>query len=423
MPELSEHHTPDTRSLFFKFTVVALVAGLGGGCVSFLFFPYFQTTFFPGVVPTVTPVEQHILDSEEGGVVKLIDKANPAVVSIVIEKDVKSLSSRNTFFNNIFDLLPPGFNDSGTSQPDTNSNNSSNAKGQLQQIGGGSGFIVSSDGLVVTNKHVVDDEDAVYTVVLSDGKKYSATVIAKDLTMDVALLKIESKDLPTLELGNSDNLKIGQTVLAIGYALAEYGNTVTKGVISGIGRRVEAGDGRGSTEVLEQAIQTDAAINPGNSGGPLLDLSGKVIGINTAVSQEGQSLGFAIPINSLKKTIEGVKKDGRIVRPWLGIRYIPITPRLAQVNNLPVTYGALVKSGGLDELAVIPGSPADKAGILENDILLEINEQKLEDKDSLAQVVGKYSIGDTIKIKVMSKGKEKTVTIKLEEMPLSVSSK
>lgn len=403
-----------SKSGWLSIGLIGFVMGLIGGILSFTMLPYFESTVLKKFSPTVPPpIERRVLDSEENGIIQLVEKANPAVVSIVIEKNVQSISSRN----NIFDFLPPGFF-SPQALPQEPSNANPDSKTHLQQIGGGSGFIVSADGLIVTNKHVVDDELAVYTAVLSNGKKFPATVVAKDPIMDVALIKIDAKDLPILELGNSDDLKIGQTVLAIGNALAEYGNTLTKGVISGIGRRVEAGDGRGAVEVLEEAIQTDAAINPGNSGGPLLDLSGKVVGINTAVSEEGQSLGFAIPINSLKKTIESVEKDGRIIRPWLGVRYIPVTPRLAELNNLSVTYGALVQAGNTeDELAVIPGSPADKAGIVENDILLEINGEKLEDKDSLVKLIAKYSIGNTITVKVLSKGKEKIVEVKLEEMP------
>jgi len=297
-------------------------------------------------------------------------------------------------------------------------NDKNDDKSNLQRVGGGSGFIISSDGLIVTNRHVVDDEDAVYSVALSDGTEYDAEVLAKDPVNDVALLKIEAKDLPTLELGDSDQLKIGQTVIAIGNALAEYGNTVTRGVVSGKGRRVEAGNGSGSSEVLEEAIQTDAAINPGNSGGPLLDMAGNVIGINTAVSQEGQLVGFAIPINSVKKTIQSVRETGKIVRPWLGIRYTPINKQMQKTNNLSVDYGVIIQRGTTqDELAVIPGSPADKAGLVENDIILEFAGQKIDENHSLVNMIGKYNIGDEIEIKILHKGNEKTIKLKLEQFP------
>ncbi len=410
---MSEGHIQ--KPTWYLLTMVSVISGLIGGIVSIFLAPFIGSTFTHS---EHTPTEQRILDTEENAVVRLIERANPAVVSIVIEKDVqKILPSRGIFFDEFFGFLPPDFID--PRNPSNSPNTGDNTTPQLRQIGGGSGFIVSSDGLIVTNKHVISDSDAVYSVVLSNGKEFSAKVVATDPLMDVGFIKIDAQNLPTLELGNSDDLRIGQTVLAIGYALAEFGNTVTKGVISGIGRHVEAGNGRGSIEVLEEAIQTDAAINPGNSGGPLLDLSGKVVGINTAVSEAGQLLGFAIPINNLRKIIESVEKEGRIVRPWLGVRYIVVTPRLVELNTLPVTYGVLIRAGdSKEEPAVIPGSPAAKAGIVENDILLEVNGEKLEDKDSLAKIISKYSIGDTVTIKLFHEGKEKEVKVTLEEMPV-----
>lgn len=386
------------------------LAGIVGGVFSFFVLSHVPQ-FSNFITPTVRNSEPIVIDSEERGVVELVEKVNPAVVNIIIEKEVGTFTSRR-MFDDFLGFLPPWL------MIPEESVSSTHDQSGLEQIGGGSGFVVTSDGLIVTNRHVVSDEEAVYTVVLSDGTRHPATVIAKDPSIDVALIRIEADNLPVLELGNSDELRIGQTVLAIGNALAEYGNTLTKGVISGIGRRVEAGDRMGAVEILEGAIQTDAAINPGNSGGPLLDLSGKVIGINTAVSEKGQLVGFAIPINSVRKTIETVEQEGRLVRPWLGVRYIPITPRLAQANNLPVTYGVLVQRGVNEEdLAVIPGSPADKAGIVENDILLSINGDRIEDIDSLSKLVMKYSIGDTIVVNVLHKGEEREVEVRLEEMP------
>jgi serine protease Do len=275
---------------------------------------------------------------------------------------------------------------------------------------------VADDGLIVTNKHVVADDEAVYKVKLSDGKEYDAKVMAKDPVLDVALIKIEANNLPTLKFGDSDKLKLGQSVIAIGNALAEFGNTVTRGIVSGIGRKVEAGGSFGFTEVIEQAIQTDAAINPGNSGGPLINMAGEVVGINTAVSSEGQLVGFAIPINAAKKTIESVQKTGRIVRPWLGIRYVAVTPRLAEANKLKVNYGFLIIGDSAnDELAVIPGGPADKAGLAENDIILEVDGKKMADKESLANEIGKHNVGDVVDLKILHKGEEKNVKVKLEE--------
>lgn len=356
-----------------------------------------------------------LFSDEESTVIGVVKKTNPAVVSIEISQEVSANIPQPQFFNDFFGFTVP--------MPTPEKNPSKNGQKEdttLRRVGGGSGFILQQDGLIVTNKHVVSDDKAVYTVVLSDGKKFPAKIIAKDPLLDVALLKIEANNLPTLTLGDSDNLQIGQTVIAIGYTLAEFGNTVTKGVVSGIGRHVEAGDGFGSSEVLEEAIQTDAAINPGNSGGPLLDLGGQVIGINTAVSQQGQLVGFAIPINTVKKTLESVQKTGKIVRPWLGVRYIPVTPLLAETNKLTVKYGVLIQRGETpNDLAVLPGSPADKAGLLENDIILEMDGKKLEDKDSLIKEISKHNVGDEISLKVLSKGKEKQVKVKLGEFPSS----
>lgn len=348
-------------------------------------------------------------------VVDVVQKVNPAVVSVVISKDVSKLQTAPPGFFSFDDFYQFGV---PFREETENVSSTDEVKPKIERIGGGSGFIIRADGLIVTNKHVVEDEEAIYTVVLATGEEKEAAVVARDTLYDLALLKIEGKDLPTLPLGDSDTIRIGQSVIAIGYTLAEFGNTVTVGVVSGIGRRVEAGSQFGDSEILEEAIQTDAAINPGNSGGPLLNLRGEVIGINTAVSREGQSVGFAIPVNSVKKNVESFVQNGRIIRPWLGVRFVPVTPRFAEANKLPVNYGALVIHGDtLDELAVIPGSPADKAGIMENDIILEINGTRLEDKDSLVKLVSKMSVHDEVVFKLFHKGEEKEVTVRLEEYP------
>ena len=233
--------------------------------------------------------------------------------------------------------------------------------------------------------------------------------------LDIALIKIEGLGFPYLSLGNSDTLQIGQSVIAIGNALGEYRNTVSVGVVSGLARSITAGDNSGNVEVLDHVIQTDAAINPGNSGGPLLDLSGRVIGVNVAIAQGSQNVGFALPINNVRGAIESVKSTGKIIRPYLGIRYVTINTEIKDKNNLTVDYGVLVKTGiNANEPAVIPGSPADKAGIVENDIILEIDGAKLDDKTSLASVIRQKSIGQTIKLKVLHRGEEKNVFVVLE---------
>lgn len=343
--------------------------------------------------------QQSLSVQEESATVDVVEAANPAVVSIIVSKDYSKIygNQPSSPFDNIF-----GF-------PTTQI-----PEGQ-QEIGGGSGFIVSADGLIVTNKHVVDDDQATYAVVMNDGKKYDATVVAKDPTNDVAIVKIEATDLPTLAFANSDDVQIGQTVIAIGNALGQYRNTVTKGIISGKARTITAGDSAGQSETLEDVFQTDAAINPGNSGGPLLDLSGHVIAINTAVNAQGQLIGFAIPSNVVKRDLDNVQKDGKITRAYLGVRYIVITKELADQEKLPVQNGALIKPANDDSVAVVPGSPADKAGIVENDIILSVNGTEINAAHSLAGLLSKYNPGDTVTLKIYHKGETKEVKAVLEE--------
>lgn len=253
---------------------------------------------------------------------------------------------------------------------------------------------------------------------LNNGKKYNAQVLARDAVLDVALMKINGSGFPYLELGNSDNLDVGQSVIAIGNALGEFKNTVSVGVVSGLSRSIVAGDGSGQSERLDKVIQTDAAINPGNSGGPLLNLNGKVVGINVAVVQGSSNVGFALPINSVKSVIDSVKKTGKIVRPYIGFRYVPITEDIKNRNNLSVDYGILIARGqNINDLAVMPGSPANKAGILENDIILEIDGVKINTENDFASLIRSKNIGDTVMLRVLSKGIEKIVYIKLEQAP------
>lgn len=347
--------------------------------------------------------------NEDQSLSAMVKKVPPAVVSIVISKEVSVMQP-----NDMFNFGPFSFDMGNGGQGQGGDTNSPTQK---QTVGGGSGFIVSPDGLIVTNRHVVDDTSATYTVVLSDGSKHDAKVLARDTAIDLALIKIDGKNLPTLALGDSDTLQLGQTVVAIGNALGEFSNSVTRGIVSGINRKITAGD-MGGSEVIDQAIQTDAAINPGNSGGPLLNLDGQVIGVNTAVSQSGQSVGFAIPINIAKQSISSVQKTGRIIRPYLGVRYVIISSDMAKQNQLPFSYGALVSRGANPgQVAVVPGSPADRAGISENDILLEADGVKIDEDHTLVSAIVKKKVGDTLSLKVYHKGDTKTVTVSLAEMP------
>ncbi len=348
------------------------------------------------------------LQSTESQVIQAAKKANPAVVAIVISQDVPVID-QSTDPNDPFG----GFFNDPFSQPKSQQNGAT----EKRDVGGGSGFLVSADGLIVTNKHVVNQKKAEYSVLLNDGTKQPAEIVAIDPVFDIAIIRIKGDNLPFLTFDDSDSLQVGQTAIAIGNALAEFRNTVSVGVVSGLARTILAGGlPSGGVEQLDEVIQTDAAINPGNSGGPLLDLSGNVIGVNVAIAQGSQNIGFALPANVVSAVVTSVKSTGKIVRPYLGIRYQPITKTLQEKNKLSVDYGVIVSKGETKEdLAVIPGSPADKAGIVENDIILEIDGVKLTEGKSLASLVRKKAVGDSVVLKVLSKGEEKEVTVGLEE--------
>ncbi|MBI4363710.1 MAG: trypsin-like peptidase domain-containing protein [Candidatus Doudnabacteria bacterium] len=346
---------------------------------------------------------------EQSAVVDVVKRASPAVVSIIISKDLNKIPGYST---SPFDFGPFSFDPFFGNRSQSN-NNTPN----IQRVGGGSGFLIASDGLIVTNKHVVSDEQAQYTMVTNDGKTFEAKVLSRDPVNDLALVKIEGKDFPTLALGDSSKTQIGQKVIAIGNSLAQYQNTVTTGVVSGIGRTIIASGSSFGSEQLEGVIQTDAAINPGNSGGPLLDIGGSVIGINTAIDSQGQLVGFAIPVNDLKKDIESFQKFGKIIKPFLGVRYVLINDTIKKENNLTVDYGALIVSGTnkASQPAVVEGSAADKAGLSENDIILEVNGQKIDQNRSLAGILKNYDPGDVVKMKILSRGSEKEITVTLGE--------
>ncbi len=346
----------------------------------------------------------------EQAVVKAVEQSSPAVISIIISKDLPVIEQCPY---NPFSDLPPEFQQffgGGTQfyQPCQKGT-------KRQEVGGGSGFIISSDGLIVTNKHVVYDEKASYTVLTNDAKKYEAQVLARDSYSDFAVIKISANNLPVVNLGDSDSVKLGQTAIAIGNALGEFRNTVSVGVISGLSRSVTAA-GAGLTEKFEGLIQTDAAINEGNSGGPLLNLKGEVIAINVAMVTGAQNIGFAIPINQVKKAIESVKTTGRIVTSYLGVRYTMITPDLAKKEELPVDEGALVR-GTQDGPGVVLNSPAAKAGLQAEDIIIELNNEKITQDNYLGKVIQKYNVADTVTLKILRNKKEMEVKVTFEERP------
>ncbi len=345
----------------------------------------------------------------ESAVVAAVERVSPTVVSVIVTKDLPQVRrfSLDPFGDGLFERF---FGDQfGIPDSDTDGT-------VHREVGGGTGFIVSSNGLIMTNKHVVADEDAVYSVLLNDGRTLNAEVIARDPVNDLAILKVKESNLPTVTLGGPEELRVGQTVIAIGNALGEFRNTVSTGVISGLSRSIVAGDFRFGSEQLTDVIQTDASINFGNSGGPLLNIAGEVIGVNTAIAAGAQNVGFAIPVREARSVIESVQTYGRIVRPWLGVRYLLIDEEIARTNDLATDYGAFIVRGERpDELAVVPGSPADKAGLTENDIILELDGQKIDRDHPLVNMIGRLNPGARVSLKVLHRGETKIVSVTLEE--------
>jgi S1-C subfamily serine protease len=334
---------------------------------------------------------------EENVVVKVVDEVTPSVVTVGVKKTQRIIDPSLFFFD------PFGLFNLPQKQPRVRE------KKIEQDIG--SGFIISADGLVVTNKHVVADTEAEYRLITNDDQEFKVEKIYRDPINDLAILKVSpgNKEFKPVKLGDSDNLKVGQFVIAIGTALGEFRSTVTTGVISGLGRGITAGSPFGGlSERLDNVIQTDAAINPGNSGGPLLDSLGRVIGVNVAVSQSGENIGFAIPINVVKDSIENFEATGKFSRPFLGVRYQIINQRTALLNNVP--QGAYI-------VEVMEDSPAEKAGLKENDIVLKIDGQVIREKDGgLAEIISSKKVGDEVKLEVYRDGETIKLKAKLEEV-------
>jgi serine protease Do len=341
----------------------------------------------------------------KGPFVEIAKKVCPGVITIVITKDLPKIEGFYLFPLWGEEFIFPKFK----------------KEKEKTKIGGGSGFIASPDGYVLTCNHVVSDPSADYTVILDPKNKFKARVLARDPLVDIAVLKIDGKNLPYLELGDSDKVELGEQVLAIGNPLGEFEDTISAGIVSGLSRKITAYGGIPfKATSLRGLIQTDAAINPGNSGGPLVNMEGKVIGINTAMVVGAENIGFAIPINYAKPILEEVMKYGKIRRPFLGVRYVILNENLAKLYKLPVDYGALVTRESFGERAVIKDSPADKAGIKEDDILLEADGEKINENNTLADVLSKHRVGDEIEFKILrgwmeGKGKEISLKVKLEE--------
>jgi serine protease Do len=337
---------------------------------------------------------------EKSPIVEVAKKVCPAVITIVISRDLPKVEGFYFFPFGGQEFVFPKIK-----------------KGKEKtKIGGGSGSIVSDDGYILTCNHVVGDPEADYTVIIDPKHKYSAKILAKDPLVDIAILKINEKNLPYLELGDSNKIDLGETVIAVGNPLGEFEDTISAGIVSGLSRKITAYGGIPfKTTSLRGLIQTDAAINPGNSGGPLVDMEGKVIGINTAMVMGAQNIGFAIPINYAKKILEEVRKYGKIQRPFLGIRYVILNKEISGANKLPADYGALIVREALGEPAVIKNSAAEKGGLKEYDIILELAGEKITEENTLSDILQKHKIGEEISLKILREGKEMNLTVKLEE--------
>ncbi len=376
-----------------RIILIAVVAGAIVGLVVFRLSALGKLPVTGGGQSLIQNHQTRTVVQEENAVITAVKNASPSVVAI---GETQQIQSPNFGFN----PFNP-FNPFQQPQPQT--------PPQTQNNTIGTGFVVSSSGLIVTNKHVVSDIGATYTVVTKDGKKLNIKKIYRDPTYDLALIQTDATNLKPLDLGDSTSLQVGQTVIAIGNALGQFDNTVTTGVVSGLGREVNAGDPfSGSSESLTNLIQTDAAINPGNSGGPLLNSAGQVIGVNVATTQGAQNIGFAIPINTVKDMIDQFNKTGTISRPFLGISYHQITRDIALLNNVP--QGAYIQQ-------VLSGTPAEKAGIQAGDIITKIDGQSVTSQNTISDEVAKKKVGDTVTLEVWSNGNLRTVTATLVESP------
>ncbi|OGG01881.1 hypothetical protein A2Z33_01375 [Candidatus Gottesmanbacteria bacterium RBG_16_52_11] len=329
------------------------------------------------------------VNDEESVVISVVEKASPAVVTVGI---TQARSVGNVFEIDPFDPFSPFRRRNGSTEQ------------QEQDIG--SGFIIQSDGLIVTNKHVVSTPNAKYRVITKDDKSYDVTQVYRDPVNDLAILKISASGLPTVELGDSDRIRVGQLAIAIGTALGEFRSTVTTGVISGMGRGITAGSPfEGYAERLDNVIQTDAAINPGNSGGPLLNSSGQVIGVNTAISANAENVGFALPINVVKEALDTFNRTGQFNRAYLGVRYKVVGKDAAILNEIP--EGAYI-------IEVVSGSPAETAGLSAGDIITKIGDTRITGNDAeLARIIAERKVGETVKLTVWRDGKELTIDVKL----------
>ena len=359
--------------------IVLIIAVVLSAAVGGVAYWYSTTNHAPVTLRQTTQNDGNLTPTgTENAIASVVEKVSPSVVSIVTN------TTRQTLF------------------------------GAAQQQAAGTGIILSKDGYILTNNHVVASASNI-EVVTADGTTYSdVELVGADPLNDISYLKVKNvTDLQPAELGDSSTLRVGQQVIAIGNALGQFQNTVSNGIISGKGRPLTAGgEGGDSGESLTDLLQTDAAINPGNSGGPLLNYSGQVIGINTAVASNAEGIGFAIPVNATKGTLKGVLAGKGVQRSYLGLRYVEITAAVAKQYDLPVKKGAYVVAdkGGS---AVVAGSPADKAGLKEKDIITKINDEEVGVSGGVSTLVGEYAPGDTVEVTYLRDGAEKRVKVTL----------
>ncbi|MEK9132638.1 MAG: trypsin-like peptidase domain-containing protein [Patescibacteria group bacterium] len=416
--------------------VISMLSGLAGSAI----FSKMDSPSSPSILKVLAQEEdgsRHYI--EESDSIEAIKKVAPAVLSIVATKDLEIFKQQpldpffpfgdDPFFRNFGLQIPQQQPQQKQQAPET----------KRQKVSGGTGFIIGEDGLALTNKHVVADTDADYTAVTKEGKEYDVEIISRDPVNDLAVIQLhehkddddnkrktgEKKDfgdkpkgMPVAGLGDSTKLQVGQKVLAIGNARGEYENSVTAGIISAVNREIQASaQGGGMSETLSGLIQTDAAINFGNSGGPLINLAGEVIGVNTAVDASASGIGFAIPVNQIKPALASVEKFGRIVRPILGVKHVILTKENAKEYKLEaLDHGALIVGDrSKKEFGVMPGSPAEKAGLRIDDVILEVNGEKVTEDNNLQSMVQKRAPGDTLRLKVWRASRTFNTSVKLEE--------
>lgn len=296
----------------------------------------------------------------------------------------------------------------------------------VERRSAGTGIIIDTNGIIITNRHVIPATATAVSVTLSDGTEFeNVEVVGRtndNDTLDIAFLKIidkKGKDLKAAKLGDSSRVEVGQNVVAIGNALGQFQNTVTSGIISGYGRSLEAADEQ-SSETLQNLFQTDTAINAGNSGGPLVNFDGEVIGINTAIAAgDAQNIGFAIPVNDVKGLVMSVLRDGKLLRPYLGVRYVTLTDDVAFQYNLSTKRGAYIPPADPGEQVILSDSPAAKAGIKAGDIIIKVNNDPINETNSLISVLGRHSVGDKVTITVVRDNNEQKIEVTLEAAPQS----